>query len=41
MRARGVSYAVIAKELGAMGFRSNIAGSKAPNKAFLERILEQ
>ncbi len=39
MRARGVSYAVIAKELGAMGFRSNIAGSKAPNKAFLERIL--
>ena len=39
MRARGVSYAVIAKELGAMGFRSNIAGSKAPSKAFLERIL--
>jgi len=39
MRARGVSYAVIAKELGKMGFRSNIAGSKAPNKAFLERIL--
>lgn len=39
MRARGVSYAVIAKELGKMGFCSNIAGSKAPNKAFLERIL--
>ncbi|MDB5179416.1 MAG: hypothetical protein JWN12_48 [Candidatus Saccharibacteria bacterium] len=39
LRARGMSYAVIAKELGAMGFRSNIAGSKAPNKAFLERIL--
>lgn len=39
MRARGVSYAVIAKELGKMGFRSNIVNSKAPNKAFLERIL--
>lgn len=39
MRARGVSYATIAKELGSMGFHSNIAGSKAPNKAFLERIL--
>jgi site-specific DNA recombinase len=39
MRARGVSYAVIAKELREMGFRSNIAGSKAPSKQFLERIL--
>jgi DNA invertase Pin-like site-specific DNA recombinase len=40
LRARGMSYAVIAKELHEMGFRSNIAGSKAPNKAFLERILQ-
>lgn len=39
LRAIGKPYAVIAKELGAMGFRSNIANSKAPNKAFLERIL--
>src|SRR3990167_2839537 len=39
LRAMGKPYAVIAKELGAMGFRSNIANSKAPNKAFLERIL--
>jgi site-specific DNA recombinase len=39
MRARGVPYAVIAKELGKAGFRSNIKNSKAPNKAFLERIL--
>lgn len=39
MRARGISYAVIAKELGEMGFRSNVTNSKAPNKAFLERIL--
>lgn len=39
MRARGVPYAVIAKELAAMGFCSNISTGKAPNKAFLERIL--
>lgn len=39
MRATGMSYAVIAKELRKMGFRSNIAGSKAPSKQFLERIL--
>lgn len=39
MRARGIPYEVIAKELGKMGFRSNIAGSKAPTKAFIERIL--
>ena len=39
LRARGMSYAVIAKELREMGFRSNIAGSKAPSKQFLERIL--
>lgn len=39
LRARGTSYAVIAKELGGMGFHSNIAGSKSPSKAFLERIL--
>ncbi len=39
MRARGIPYAVIAKDLGKMGFRSNIATSKAPSKAFLERIL--
>jgi len=29
----------IAKDLGKVGFRSNIRNSKAPNKAFLERIL--
>lgn len=39
MRARGVPYEVIAKELGKMGFRSNIVSGKAPSKAFLERIL--
>lgn len=39
MRACGMSYAIIAKELRKMGFRSNIAGSKAPSKQFLERIL--
>jgi len=39
MRARGVPYAVIAKDLGKAGFKSNISNSKAPNKAFLERIL--
>ena len=39
MRARGLSYAVIAKELRKMGFRSNISNSKAPSKQFLERIL--
>ena len=39
MRARGISYAVIAKELHKMGFRSNISNSKAPSKQFLERIL--
>ncbi len=39
MRARGMSYAVIAKELHKMGFRSNISTSKAPTKQFLERIL--
>jgi site-specific DNA recombinase len=39
MRALGMPYEAIAKELGKMGFTSNIAGSKAPNKAFLERIL--
>ena len=39
MRARGMSYAVIAKELRKMGFRSNISNSKAPSKQFLERIL--
>ena len=39
LRAQGISYAVIAKQLHKMGFRSNIAGSKAPSKQFLERIL--
>lgn len=39
LRATGMPYAVIAKELDKMGFRSNIVDSKAPNKAFLERIL--
>lgn len=39
MRARGMSYAVITKELHKMGFRSNISSSKAPTKQFLERIL--
>lgn len=39
MRAIGTPYEVIAKELGKMGFRSNITGSKGPTKAFLERIL--
>jgi hypothetical protein len=39
MRARGVHTLSLLKNLGKMGFRSNIAGSKAPNKAFLERIL--
>jgi len=39
MRATGMPYAVIAKKLSKAGFRSNITDSKAPNKAFLERIL--
>ena len=39
LRATGMPYEVIAKQLGKEGFCSNIAGSKAPNKAFLERIL--
>jgi len=39
MRAQGMPYEVIAKELGKSGFRSNIAGSKQPNKAFIERII--
>lgn len=38
MRARGVSYAVIAKELHKMGFHSN-RSTKPPTKQFLERIL--
>lgn len=39
MRARGLPYAVIAKDLAKAGFKSNIKNSKAPNKAFIERIL--
>lgn len=39
MRARGLSYAVIAKELYADGFRSNRSDHKPPTKQFLERIL--
>jgi site-specific DNA recombinase len=39
MRATGAPYSLIAKELGKEGLRSNITDSKAPNKAFLERIL--
>jgi site-specific DNA recombinase len=39
MRATGMPYEAIAKQLAKDGFRSNIAGSKAPSKAFLERIL--
>lgn len=38
MRARGLPYAVIARELGEMGFSSGMS-SKPPSKAFLERIL--
>lgn len=39
MRARGMSYAVIAKELHKMGFHSGASSGKAPTKQFLERIL--
>jgi len=39
MRAQGISYGMIAKELGRMGFSSNAAGSTLPTKAFLERML--
>lgn len=39
MRARGIPYAIIAKDLGKMGFRSNNAKSKYLSKAFLARIL--
>ena len=39
MRATGMPYAVIAKELGKMGFTSNSKKAKAPTKSFLERTL--
>jgi site-specific DNA recombinase len=39
MRARGLPYAVIAKELGQAGFKSGRSRGKPPSKAFLERIL--
>ena len=39
IRAQGISYGMIAKELGKMGFSSNVAGNKPPTKAFLERML--
>ena len=39
MRAQGIPYAVIAKELASNGFTSSKNNGKAPNKAFLERII--
>ena len=39
MRAQGLSYSVIAKDLYKMGFHSNNSRNKAPSKQFLERIL--
>ena len=38
LRAENKPYAVVAKELGAMGFRSNTS-SKPPTKQFIERLL--
>jgi site-specific DNA recombinase len=39
LRAIGTPYAVIAKQLSAEGFRSNVKSEKGPGKSFLERIL--
>lgn len=39
MRAQGIPYEVIAKELVKNGFTSRRAGAKPPNKSFVERIL--
>jgi DNA invertase Pin-like site-specific DNA recombinase len=39
MRTQGTPYGLIAKELGKSGFKSNIRGSKAPTKGFIERVL--